>query len=63
MVIEDWTFAHLEREEILWGPHGYHRYSAKVPFLDKLKGHLCGFSTFVEWYSASWWSCRPTESF
>ena len=29
MVIEDWTFAHLKREETLWGPHGYHRYPAK----------------------------------
>lgn len=26
---EDWTFAHLTREETLWGPHGYHRYPAK----------------------------------
>src|SRR5256714_100292 len=29
VVIEDWTFAHLKREETLWGPHGYHRYPAK----------------------------------
>ena len=29
MVIDDWTFAHLKREETLWGPHGYHRYPAK----------------------------------
>ncbi len=29
MVTDDWTFAHLKREETLWGPHGYHRYPAK----------------------------------
>lgn len=26
---DDWSFAHLERTETLWGPHGYHRYPAK----------------------------------
>ena len=29
VVTEDWSFAHLKREETLWGPHGYHRYPAK----------------------------------
>src|SRR6266516_8194255 len=29
VVTDDWTFAHLKREETLWGPHGYHRYPAK----------------------------------
>ena len=26
---DDWSFAHLQREETLWGSHGYHRYPAK----------------------------------
>jgi hypothetical protein len=25
----DWSFAHLNRSETLWGTHGYHRYPAK----------------------------------
>src|SRR5258708_7151653 len=25
----DWSFASLKKRETLWGPHGYHRYSAK----------------------------------
>src|SRR5438874_7811548 len=29
LLTEDWSFAHLKREETLWGPHGYHRYPAK----------------------------------
>jgi DNA modification methylase len=43
-VTEDWTFAHLTREETLWGPHGYHRYPAK--FIPQLAGRL------IELYSA-----------
>ena len=45
MVIDDWTFAHLKREETLWGPHGYHRYPAK--FIPQLVCRL------IEAYSAS----------
>jgi DNA modification methylase len=37
-VTEDWTFAHLTREETLWGPHGYHRYPAK--FIPQLVSRL-----------------------
>jgi DNA modification methylase len=44
MVIEDWTFAHLKREETLWGPHGYHRYPAK--FIPQLVHRI------IESYSA-----------
>ncbi|HZU68090.1 MAG TPA: DNA methyltransferase [Ktedonobacteraceae bacterium] len=41
---EDWSFAHLTREETLWGPHGYHRYPAK--FIPQLVRRL------IEAYSA-----------
>ncbi len=41
---EDWTFAHLKREETLWGPHGYHRYPAK--FIPQLVHRI------IETYSA-----------
>lgn len=44
VVIEDWTFAHLKREETLWGPHGYHRYPAK--FIPQLVHRI------IEAYSA-----------
>ncbi len=40
----DWSFAHLTREETLWGPHGYHRYPAK--FIPQLVRRL------IEIYSA-----------
>src|SRR6266568_6521974 len=44
VVTEDWTFAHLKREETLWGPHGYHRYPAK--FIPQLVHRI------IETYSA-----------
>lgn len=44
MVTDDWTFAHLKREETLWGPHGYHRYPAK--FIPQLVHRI------IETYSA-----------
>lgn len=43
-MIEDWTFAHLKREETVWGPHGYHRYPAK--FIPQLVHRI------IESYSA-----------
>src|SRR6266568_25186 len=44
VVTEDWSFAHLKREETLWGPHGYHRYPAK--FIPQLVHRI------IETYSA-----------
>lgn len=41
---EDWSFAHLQRAETLWGPHGYHRYPAK--FIPQLVHRI------IETYSA-----------
>ena len=48
MVADDWTFAHLKREETLWGPHGYHRYPAKfIPQLVHRIIVICQIKRFL----------------